>query len=68
MEAAISNRTIGDNGCPFCVNRKIFDYNSLQALFPDIISEWDFKSNNWLLSEIAPNSHKLISWMCKNNT
>ncbi len=54
------------NKCPVCLGRIIIPgYNSLKALFPDIISnEWDYDLNTTNPDEIAPHTNKAFYWKC----
>ncbi|KAL3145429.1 hypothetical protein ABBQ38_001674 [Trebouxia sp. C0009 RCD-2024] len=35
-----------DPGCPFCAGKAACKCNSLQALFPNLATEWDYQRNN----------------------
>lgn len=52
--------------CPTCSNKKILKgYNDLEALFPELMSEWNFSKNSPLLpSEISSGSNKKVWWIC----
>ena len=66
-QATIADRNNG-RGCPYCSNRMILrGYNDLQTVNPDLASEWNYEKNDGLTpSEVMPNSHKKVWWMCSN--
>lgn len=64
--ARINSRTNGNN-CPYCRNLKVCYHSSLQTLYPDIASEWDYSRNQIAPSQVAPCSGKYYWWICKNN-
>ena len=54
--------------CSFCAGFKVSDNNSLKSLYPLIFSEiHPIKNHNIDLEKIAPKSHKVLWWQCKNN-
>ena len=66
-EAAIHPRMKGV-GCPYCAGKKaIKGINDLKTLYPNLIKEWDYKSNNDLgikPDEISAGSKKKVNWIC----
>lgn len=69
--AQISNRTSPSRKkktkkCPVCLGRTIIPgFNSLKALFPDIVSnEWDYDLNSVNPDELAPHTNKVFYWKC----
>ena len=66
--STVAGRTILNEGCPYCKNRKIqAGFNDLVTLFPDVASEWDLEKNYPLLpSQVAPKSGKRVWWKCEN--
>lgn len=65
-EAKISNRANGRT-CPFCLNRKINETNSLETLEPELAKQWHPTKNGELMpSQVAPNYSKKIWWICEN--
>ena len=63
---AINNRTSSNQGCPFCVYRKVNETNSLKSRFSIIAEEWDYEENKDLLPEqVVCFSSKIYSWKCK---
>lgn len=68
FETKISNRTLGETGCPICKNKKVIYENSLVGLFPDIAIEWHPTKNGELKPvEIIPNNSKQIWWKCSKS-
>lgn len=65
-ERMISHQSSRDSGCPICKMQVLQEgVNDLQTLFPDIASEWDYKSNhNEKPSMYTPISHKRFNWKC----
>ncbi len=71
----ISNRTAPSKQkteskkCPVCLGRYIIpEYNSLKALYPDIIAkEWDYEKNILTPDSIAPHSNQVFWWKCEYN-
>lgn len=70
----ISNRTapakraVESVKCPICLGRVIIPgYNSLKALYPEIVEkEWDYEKNMLNPDIIAPNTNKKVWWHCPN--
>lgn len=64
-QATISKRTIKGTNCPYCANRLIIeDENSLQALYPEIASKWDYEKNTLKPSMVPPHSGKKYYFKC----
>ena len=70
-QSLICNRTAPSrkrdgNKCPICLGRTIIPgFNSLMALFPDIVkNEWDYISNRIDPDTIAPHTNKKYYWKC----
>lgn len=65
--ASIRDRTRLDKprGCPFCVNQKLCIHNNLEAIHPELITEWHPGNNP--MSLYAPNSNKKVKWICSKN-
>lgn len=64
---ANSRTSTNRKGCPYCSGRKVLlGYNDLETNFPELCSEWDFKSNDKKPSEYTPGSNKIVWWICKN--
>jgi len=63
----ISNRTLHGQNCPYCVGQKVLPdgSNSLAALHPNIIEEWDAELNHPITPwDIRPATHKKFHWKC----
>ena len=50
------------SGCPICVGHVACRCNSLQALFPNIAAEWDYKNNKGEPSNYTARSNRLAWW------
>ncbi|MCU0342564.1 MAG: zinc-ribbon domain-containing protein [Ignavibacterium sp.] len=67
-KSRIDQRTKRNSKCPICQNKKIIYENSLEALFPNLISEWDYdKNTNINPSELGAGSSLKVWWKCKKN-
>jgi hypothetical protein len=62
--AAIKNRVISEEGCPYCSGNKVSDDNNLLVLFPRIALEWDYDKNDKKPDEITAKSSKKVWWKC----
>lgn len=62
----ICKRTRDNQGCPVCAGKVIKrGYNDLATKNPILAKEWHPTKNNGLTpSEVAPNSHKKVWWLC----
>ena len=49
-------------GCPLCARQVACRCNSLQALFPAIAAEWDYRKNKSEPSDYTPGSKHLAWW------
>jgi len=69
-DARIGNRTIQNNGCPYCSNHKVLKgLNDLETWCQqnnreDILKEWDYDKNTILPSEITSMNGKKVWWKC----
>lgn len=64
-EASVSNRTSRGSGCPFCLNRRADNTNSLMAKRPDIAQEWHpFKNGDLRASDVVFGSERKVWWLC----
>jgi hypothetical protein len=53
--------------CPVCAGKQIVSgFNDLATLRPDLLEQWDYERNLIKPTEIAPNSHEKVCWVCKN--
>lgn len=63
--AAISNRTSGRSGCPYCSGRSVDETNSLAALRKDLASEWHPALNGDLTPDkVTCGSGLKVWWLC----
>lgn len=64
-EINVSKRTSRLSGCPYCSRKLINDDNSLQAVYPEVATQWHpLKNGNLSPTEIAPCSNKKVWWQC----
>lgn len=61
-------REVESDKCPICLGRVIIPgYNSLKALHPELLSEWDFEKNVGVDPDTLPPSYrKNVWWKCPN--
>ena len=63
-ETSISNR-VGGKGCPYCAGKKANQRNSVAALRPDLVAEWEPELNGGLLpTDFVTGSDQKITWKC----
>ena len=67
-EASITQKSGRNQGCPYCINKKICSKegcwcNSLWALKPELINEWDGNIED--MKKISISSNKDVKWKCK---
>ena len=67
-EASITHKSGRNQGCPYCINKKICSKegcwcNSLWALKPELINEWDGNIED--MKKISISSNKDVKWKCK---
>lgn len=68
-QATITNRTRRqfDNACPYCLNRKLGDHNSLAQLRPDIAKDWHPTKNHPITpADVVAGGSKKFWWQCKH--
>lgn len=65
---APSRRSAESNKCPICLGRVIIPgFNSLKALHPELLDEWDFEKNAEIDPDTLPPSYrKNVWWKCPN--
>ena len=66
-QAIVKSRVQG-TGCPYCASRAILpSENSLAAMYPALLSEWDTKRNAPLIPDgVLAGSHQKVWWHCKS--
>jgi len=64
-KTAVGNRTLHKSNCPCCAGKKVSVTNSLQALLPEISTEWHPTKNGDLIPEqVVTRSGKKVWWKC----
>jgi len=64
-EAQINNRSIGNNGCPYCVGKKVCFSNCLATLRPDLAAEWNYEKNGGLTPhDVTVSAGIEVWWKC----
>ena len=62
--AAIRDRKVGDDACPYCKNDKVLPgFNSLQYKNPELAKEWS-ANNVRKADEVLPTSSSRVKWVC----
>lgn len=61
----ISDRTIKESQCPYCINKKACKDNNLAKICPHLITEWNWEKNKIKPTEVVAGSHKKVWWKCK---
>ena len=62
--AAIRDRKVGDDACPYCKNDKVLPgFNSLQYKNPELAEEWS-ANNELKANEVLPTSSSRVKWVC----
>lgn len=63
---AISSRTYGNTGCPYCANQKVLPkYNDLETVHPHLAQEWDYEHNGHIApKDVIAGSNKSYYWIC----
>ncbi len=62
--AQVKKRTLLNRGCPSCAGRQISVTNSVSAVKPALIKEWDYTKNDFGPEDVVAGSHKKIWWKC----
>jgi hypothetical protein len=68
-QATLGNRTRNNyqNSCPYCVNRKLCNDNSLALLRPDVAQDWHpFKNNDLTPHDVIAGGGIKVWWRCKH--
>ncbi|HHD2751341.1 TPA: zinc-ribbon domain-containing protein [Clostridium perfringens] len=64
-EATINNRSKG-KGCPFCLNKRVYEDNCLANVNPELVKEWNSNRNKDLTPyDVIAGSKKKIWWKCE---
>jgi hypothetical protein len=64
-EVAVSHRTMGGTGCPFCSGRLPSAANNLAVVYPGLADEWHPTKNGDLRPEdVTPGSGRPVYWKC----
>ena len=64
-ETSASKRTYGQQGCPCCAHIQLSVTNTLEALFPEVASEWHPSLNGSTLpSDVLGGANKKFWWLC----
>ena len=68
-QSAVSDRTSGGNGCPFCSGYRASVTNSLRTLHPKLASQWHLTKNGNLTPEqFASGSRTRVWWKCQEGS
>lgn len=65
--AAVSARTNGGNGCPYCAGRKALPgFNDLATQDPALAAQWDTERNGSLTpQDVTRTSNRKVWWRCE---
>lgn len=65
-DAKISERTLKNQGCPYCANRRVLQgYNDLATTNPILAEQWHpTKNGNLKPTDVVRTSHKIVWWLC----
>lgn len=55
------------SGCPFCAGNLPTETHNLEALYPDLMQEWDYKKNKKPPNLYSPRSGLSFWWKCSKN-
>jgi len=62
----ISHRTTGNNGCPYCSNKKVLrGFNDILTQYPQVAAEWCYDRNKEKPEDVVGGSHKKVWWKCR---
>lgn len=67
-ESVINSRSKRGSQCPYCSGHKVLaGFNDLATLRKDLLSDWDFESNQDIVSptEVTIGSNKKVFWKCQ---
>ena len=64
-ETALSHRTLGRRGCPYCAHQVLVKgKNDLATQFPEIAKEWNYEKNILKPDEVSGGTNKKYWWKC----
>ena len=65
-EAAVYNRALGGQGCPYCSGKRlVVGENDLQTKFPQLAKEWNHEKNGGASpQDVVASSNKDAWWRC----
>ncbi len=64
-QATASDR-IADHGCPYCSGNKLAPENSVAAVSPELVEEWDYEKNAPVRpNQVSRGSNVKYWWRCK---
>jgi hypothetical protein len=63
-QAAIRQRTVGGNACPYCAGTRVSAETSLLRLRPDLVREWHPNRNDTSPVLVSPGSGIRAWWRC----
>lgn len=63
-----NDRTLYNQGCPFCSQASVTEKDSLAHLFPEIAEQWDYEHNgNLKPTQVHPSYSGKAWWVCSND-
>jgi len=62
-EAQVHNRTDND-GCPFCIGKRVCQHNSIATKAPNVAASWDSTANEGTPHDFTANSRFKKHWRC----
>ena len=64
-DMVVANRTVGNNGCPYCSGKRIkVGFNDLATTYPNLITEWDYNKNEKGPEKYSKGSDEKVWWIC----
>jgi len=65
-DLAVADKANGQ-GCPYCAGKRVLPgFNDVESCAPELLSDWDYKSNAITPKEITYGSDKSVFWKCQN--
>ena len=63
--ARINNRSVRNEGCPYCTNKKVLaGFNDLATTNPELLKDWDYEKNTVKPTEISFGYRNRVWWKC----